>query len=369
MTTLVTGASGHLGANLVRRLTDAGDEVRVLLRLGSNNRAMDGLEVERVHGDLRDPAALRPAVAGCERVFHCAAMLSTIAGNEREIYDCNVVGTRNLLAASRAAGVRRVVVTGSLSAVGFEPGRPSDESMGFYPFAEHLPYAHTKALVEHESWKAVAEGVDIVVATSTAILGPNDHKPSRMGKLLLDYANGRLRAYIPGGFEFVAASDLCEGHLLAMQHGRCGQKYIFSTSFLSVDELIDLYEEVTGMPRPPLRLPEGLMAAIAGATETLHLIPPSRRRLTPAAVRFLRSRRQANCTKAKEELGYRPTSLRPAIEAAYEDFCRRGLVGTARRRRARGARPRSAPGAATAAVADTAEPVTAGAGPGLAGEK
>lgn len=354
MTVLVTGASGHLGANLVRRLLEDGQEVRVLLRKGSNNAAVEDLTVERVYGDLRDPASLAVAVDGCTTAFHCAAMLSTVAGGEREIYDCNVIGTHNLLAAARVAGLNRVVVTGSLSAVGHNPGRPADETIPFYPFAKHLPYAHTKVLVEHESLKAVAEGLDVVVATSTAILGPHDYKPSRMGKLLLDFANGKLRAYIPGGFEFVAASDLVEGHLLAMKLGRTGQKYIFSTSFLSVDELMDLYEAVTGMRRPPLRLPEPVMAGIAAATETLigGVVPPSRRpRLTPAAVRFLRSRRQADCTKAKTELGYCPTSLEPAVIAAYESFARRGLIEPRRRRR------RPQPRNAAAAPALTAVPV------------
>ena len=208
---LVTGASGHLGANLVRRLLDDDHQVRVLLREGSGHGAMTGLDVEPAYGDLRDPAALKLAAAGCGRVFHCAAMLSTVPGRERELYGCNVLGTRNLLAACRDAGVERVVVTGLFSAVGHEAGRPSVEEMPFYPFGKLLPYAHTKALVEHECLKAVVDGLDVVVAISTAILGPHDYKPSRMGRLLLDFAHGRLHAYLPGGFEFVSASDLVLG--------------------------------------------------------------------------------------------------------------------------------------------------------------
>src|SRR5438105_8682004 len=144
MPILVTGGAGHLGANLVHRLLEGGHAVRVLLRRGSDNSALDGLEVERVFGDLRDPASLAPAVAGCERIYHCAAKLSTVGGGEREIYDCNVIGTRHLLAAARAAGVARVVVTGSFSAVGHHPTRPSDETVPFYPFDEALPYEQTK---------------------------------------------------------------------------------------------------------------------------------------------------------------------------------------------------------------------------------
>jgi nucleoside-diphosphate-sugar epimerase len=325
---LVTGAGGHLGANLVRGLLNDGHEVRVLLREGSDNSAMTGLDVEPVYGDLRDPAALKLAVTGCGRVFHCAAMLSTVPGHERELYDCNVLGTRNLLAACRDAAVERVVVTGSFSAVGHEAGRPSVEEMPFYPFGKLLPYAHTKALVEHECLKAAVDGLDVVVAVSTAILGPHDYKPSRMGKVLLDFAHGRLRAYLPGGFEFVSASDLVQGHLLAMEHGRTGHRYIFSTSYLSVDDLMRIYETVTGRHRPALRLPETVMAGLANTSELLlgKVLPPADRRFTPAAVAFLRSRRRADCGKARGELGYRPTDIGTAVAEAYESFLRRGLI-------------------------------------------
>jgi nucleoside-diphosphate-sugar epimerase len=325
---LITGASGHLGANLVRRLLDDGHAVRALLRRGSNNAALDGLDVERVYGDLRDTPSVAAAVRGCNRIHHCAAMLSTTAGNEREIFDCNVIGTRNLLHAALEAGVSRVVVSGSLSAVGNDPSRPSDETLPFYPFEKLPPYSHTKAAVEHECLKAVVEGLDVVIATSCAIIGPNDFKPSRMGKTLIDFANGKLRAYIPGGFTFVAASEMIEGHILAMDKGRSGQKYIFSTEFLTVDELMTIFEEVTGRRRPRLRLPAPLMAGIAEVTTFVltNFFPNTPQRFTPAAVRFLRMQRKADCSKAVRELGYRPTTMARAVREAYECFVRRGVI-------------------------------------------
>src|SRR5688572_20028952 len=217
---LITGSSGHLGANLIRRLLRDGETVRALLRKASDNSALDGLDVERVYGDLRDLPSIVEAVRGCNQIHHCAAKLSTTAGNEREIFDCNVIGTRNLLRVALDAGVSRVVVSGSLSAVGNNPAGSSDESVPFYPFEKLPPYSHTKAGVEHECLKAAVEGLNVVVATSCAIIGPNDFKPSRMGRTLVDFANGKLRAYIPGGFTFVAARDMVEGHMLAMEKGR-----------------------------------------------------------------------------------------------------------------------------------------------------
>jgi nucleoside-diphosphate-sugar epimerase len=328
---LVTGSTGHLGANLVRRLLDDGHAVRVLLRPRSDPAALDGLDVESVEGDLRDPTACAAAVRHCRALYHCAAKVSTVDGNaqhKREIFECNVLGTRNLLRAALATGVDRVVVTGSFSAVGHDAARASDESVPFNPCARPTPYGSSKAAVEHECLKAFAEGLPTVVATSCAILGPNDFKPSRMGQLLLDYANGRLRAYVPGGFEFVAARDIVQGHLLAMAQGRPGQKYIFSTEFLTVDELLGIYEEVTGRPPPNLRLPGPLMSGLATATDFIlnRLAPNAPRRFSAAAVRFLRMRRRADCSRAKQELGYQPTSIATAVREAYAFFCRRGLI-------------------------------------------
>ncbi len=328
MTVLVTGGSGHLGANLVRRLLDEGQAVRVLERPDSNNTALDGLALERTRGDLRDYAATLAALRGVQRVYHCAAKVSSGNGNAREIYECNVVGTRHLLRAALAAGVARVVVTGSFSAVGHDPARPSDESVAVDPFERLLPYQRSKIAVEHECLKATVEGLDVVIATSCAIVGPNDFKPSRMGQVLLDFARGRLRAYIPGGFEFVAARDIVEGHRLAMDKGRTGHKYIFSTAFHTVDDLMQMYERVTGRPRPRLRLPPAVMAAVASVVNIVALLvaPDAEPRFTPGAVRLLRMQRRADITKARTELGYQPTSVETAIGEAHADFVRRGVL-------------------------------------------
>ena len=328
MRVLVTGGSGHLGANLVRRLLDEGQQVRVLERVGGGE-ALAGLDVEVVGGDLRDEAAVRGAVRGCRRVYHCAAKVSSAEGQQREIYASNVLGTRHLLRAALAEGVERVVVTGSFSAVGHDPARPSDESVPVDPFGRLLPYQRSKVAVEHECLTAVVEGLDVVVATSCAILGPHDYKPSRMGQLMLDFARGRLRAYVPGGFEFVAARDIVQGHRLAMDKGRTGHKYIFSTAFKTVDELMAVYEDVTGRRRPRLRLPGPVMTGLAAALNffVMRFAPDVEPRFTPGAVRILRMHRRADITKARTELGYQPSSVEEAVREAYEDFVRRGKLG------------------------------------------
>jgi nucleoside-diphosphate-sugar epimerase/phytoene/squalene synthetase len=331
---LVTGAAGHLGANMVHRLLADGQEVRVLLRDGSDNEAMEGLAVEKIMGDLRDPPVVRRAVDGCETVYHCAARVSTLQGDrahKREIFECNVMGTRNLLRAAKECGVARVAVTGSFGANGYDlddPTLPADEENPFYPFNTHLPYAESKHMCEHEVLRAAVEGLDVVMCTSTAILGPHDYKPSRMGRTLCDYTHGKLRAYIPGGFEFVAAKDICEGHVLAMERGRTGQKYTFATEFLTLDDIMEIWEEVTGVPRPRLRLPPGVMYGLAHVSSFVlsNFFPKVPQRFTPDAVRILRMQRRADISKARGELGFEPSDIRDSIRDAYDDFARRGLV-------------------------------------------
>jgi nucleoside-diphosphate-sugar epimerase len=325
---LVTGASGHLGANLARRLLADGAKLRLLARATSDRAGFEGLAAEIVTGDLTDLDSCRRAVAGSQEIYHCAAQISTHYGAEQAIFANNVVGTRNLLRAAREAGIRRVVVSGSFSATGHRPDRPTDESEPFNPLEPHLPYAFTKAAVEHECLKACVEGLEVVVAVSCAILGPYDFKPSRMGRVLQRFARRRILAYVPGGFEFVAARDIVEGHLLCMARGRPGQKYIFSTRFVTFDELMDLFARTTGQPKPRLRLPPGLMSAAARLAEPAMraLLPGTPQLLTPAAIRLLRQGRRVDCAKARDELGYRPTDIESAVAEAYHWFVATGRI-------------------------------------------
>lgn len=330
----VTGSAGHVGANLVRRLLGDGTPVRVLLRNEDNNEALEGLEVERSYGDIRDFDATRRALSGCRGVYHCAAKVSTIGGNRthrRELFECNVLGTRNVLKAAREAGAGRVVVTGSFSAVGYnldDPSAPSDETMQFYPMERSMPYERSKSLVEHECWRAAAAGQDVVVATCCAVVGGADFFPSRLGRTLCDYANRKLHAYVDGGFEFVCARDIVEGHLLCMRRGRSGQKYIFSSGYKTISEILDLFEEVSGLPRPRRRMPVRLMLVFSEvASFFLSRFHPSfPQRFTPGAIRLLQKRRHADIGKAKRELGYRPTPIRNAVQEAYGFHYRRNAI-------------------------------------------
>jgi nucleoside-diphosphate-sugar epimerase len=242
-----------------------------------------------------------------------------------------VIGTRSLLAAARAAAVEKVVVSGSFSALGWFTDRPGDlvdETSLLYPFGRIMPYSRTKVLVEHECLRAFADGLAVVVAISTGIVGGHDYKPSRMGRTLCDYANGRLRFVVPGHHEFVAARDIVHGHVLAMEHGRPGQSYTFSTAFLSVDQVLEHFVRVAGDQGRQIRLPAGLMAPVAEVVSFASslLFPGREQRFTPGAIERLRNQRRADVGKAQGELGYMPSSIGDAFAEAYAFHRRAGRI-------------------------------------------
>ena len=323
-----------MGANVVRRLLADGEDVRVLIRPGDSTDAVRGLPLECVEGDLRDAEAVARAVGGTRRVYHVGAIVSTVSGtplHRQAIFETNVLGTKHVLDAALACGVERVVVTGSFSAVGYDPKdptRPSNEEMPFDPFRSPTPYSTSKAAAEHECWKAAARGLDVAVAVSCAVVGGNDFVPSRLGGVLCAFSKGRIAAYIPGGFPFVAAKDIAEGHVLTMKKGRRGERYIFASEYRTMDDLMGIFEEVTGRRRPPIRLSRATMSKIARTLDPIitHFVPPERHRLTEAAVHILGLQRRADTGKADRELGFRPTSIRDAVREAYDEFCSRGLI-------------------------------------------
>lgn len=332
--TLVTGAAGHVGANLVRHLLAQGDDVRVFVHPSHDNRGVDGLAVERVEGDLRDEDAVRRATQGCVRVYHTAAKVSVLSPTEpqmRELWQINVLGTRNLLRAALRSGVARVVHTSSFSTVGFDlddPKKPCTEDMPFYPFVEWMPYSRTKVLAEHEALQAVADGLDVVIAVSTGVVGPNDFLPSRTGKAMIDFSRGKLRAIIPGGYEAVTTDDLARGHILAMERGRTGQRYTLSTRYVTMDEMIAMFAELTGLKRKPVALSPRLMATVARAISRpmARLLPSVPQHLTPGAVFVLTMQRRADTTKAQTELGFVPGDLAAAVRSWYEFFVEQGMI-------------------------------------------
>jgi nucleoside-diphosphate-sugar epimerase len=327
MKTLVTGGSGHLGANLVRELLARGQEsIRVLVH--ADSRGLDGLDVEPVRGDLRDPESLQRAVRGCQRVYHVAAFVSLRNADRQQIFDVNVLGTRYLLRAALDAGVERVVHCSSFGAVGRNPNGASDESWTINPFEEALDYERSKAFAEHEVLQAAVDGLDVVMVNPSGMVGPYDFKPSFVGQTILDFAHGKMKAYVPGAFDFVPVRDVVQGHLLAMQKGRRGKRYLLTGSVATIDQILDWLEQLTGVKRPRVKLGPQLMQRVAVVKDWVESrwFPDQLPRFNQHSIRLLNSGKHGDNTLARSELGLEPTPVRDAFRDAVEWFAEAGLL-------------------------------------------
>ena len=211
-----------------------------------------------------------------------------------------------------------------------------------------MPYERSKVLVEHECLRAVAKGQEVVVATCCAVVGGADFVPSRLGRTLCDFANGKLHAYVDGGFEFVAARDIVQGHLLCMQTGRPGEKYIFGSEYKTISDILDLFEEASGVPRPRRAIPSSAMYVFSEAASFYlsRFHPSFPQRFTPGAIRLLKLRRRANTAKARNELGFRPTGIRAAVHEAYAFHYKRDAITNPSAKRAGAGPAEPAPGLA-----------------------
>ncbi|MGH6821770.1 MAG: hopanoid-associated sugar epimerase, partial [Methylocella sp.] len=236
MTTLITGATGFVGSAVLRRLLNAGHAVRALARPGSLQRNIEGLNIEVVTGDLRDPATLKQAVSGCRALFHVAADYRLWAPNPQEIYTSNVTGTRNLLLAAAEAGIGRIVYTSSVATLGINAdGSPADEEtpaalsdmIGHYKRSKFLAEAEVRRL-------AMDQGLPVVIVNPSAPIGPRDVKPTPTGRTVLDAARGRMPAYVDTGLNVVHVNDVAQGHLDAFQRGRVGERYILGGENMSL---------------------------------------------------------------------------------------------------------------------------------------
>ncbi len=310
MRVAVTGASGHVGANLVRALLARGDEVRVLLR--NDDRAVRGLEVERIPGDLLDPEALEKLVSGVELVFHAAALVAISGGRDEEIERVNVGGSRRVAEACLAAGVRRVVHFSSIHALAISArGLAMDEESPFVRELGAPAYDRSKAAGEREMLAVAARGLEAVILNPTAIVGPFDFKPSHTGRLIVALARRRMPALVAGGFDWVDVRDVASAALAAADRGRPGERYLVSGHWLPIADLAREVERASGVPAPRIVAP--IWAARLGVPFVTGFAKAFRREAlyTAESLRAIRLSREVDGTKARRELGH---VARPLVE-------------------------------------------------------
>jgi dihydroflavonol-4-reductase len=313
MKALVTGASGFVGAAVARALLREGWEVRVLVRGTSVRTNLQNLPVDIAVGDLTAASTLGAAVAGCDALFHVAADYRLGAPDPSELYATNVEGTRNLLRAATAAGVKKIVYTSSVATMGIRADRvPGDERT---PVAlENMigHYKRSKYLGEQVVLEAAAAGTPVVIVNPSTPIGPGDVKPTPTGQVVLDAAAGRMPAYVDTGLNIVHVDDVAAGHLLAFHRGRVGERYILGGEDMTLKQILVYIAGFVGRSPPRVRLPYAAILPIAYVAEAIAKVTGRSGRVTLEAVRMSRKIMFFSSAKAVKELGY---SWRPPTQA------------------------------------------------------
>ncbi|MGA2715855.1 MAG: hopanoid-associated sugar epimerase [Bryobacteraceae bacterium] len=315
--TLVTGASGFVGWHVARLLIERGHRVRALVRASSG---VPELEVERVTGDLRDPASLERAVAGCGLVLHVAADYRLWSKNPGDLYHSNVDGTRNMLSAAQAAGVERFVYTSTVGCMGIPPGGIGDESQPVSLADMTGAYKRSKFLAEQAALEFARDGFPVVIVNPTAPMGDHDFKPTPTGQIVLDFLNGAMPMFIDTGLNIVSVRDVAMGHVLACEKGRVGERYILGSENMTLGQILGELAKITGTKAPSFQLPYFVAWSAGFATTawaSLTGMPP---RVPLEAVRMAKTKMWVSHEKASRELGYSPAPARQALADAAAWF-------------------------------------------------
>ena len=324
---LVTGGTGFVGANVVRELLRDGATVRVLARPSSDRRAVAGLPIEVVAGDLTDRRSVDRAVAGVGIVYHVAADYRLWARDPHELHRANVDGTRSVLEASGAAGVRRIIYTSTVGALGNRgDGTPGTETTPV-TLAEMVgPYKTSKFLAEQTAVDFAHRGLPVVIVNPSTPVGPWDVKPTPTGQMIVDFLAGRMFATLDTGLNIVHVRDVARGHLLAAEKGRVGEKYILGHRDLSLADIGRLLAELSGRRPPWLRVPYSLAWCGAVCSETVARVSGGTPKVPLTAVRMAKKRMYFSPAKAVRELGLPQTDVREALYDAARWFADHGYV-------------------------------------------
>jgi dihydroflavonol-4-reductase len=311
---VVTGAAGHVGANLVPALLAQGRPIRLLAH--KDRRAFQGLEVEVIQGDIRDLESLVKAFKKAEVVYHLAARISIFHDDWPLLEAVNVTGTRNVVEACLRCGVRRLIHFSTIHSIATAEGLV-DESNLLVKSRGYPAYDRSKAAAEEEVRQGIEKGLDAVIISPTGIIGPNDYKPSHFGEALLRLANGRLPSLVSGGFDWVDVRDVVQGAMRAEEVAPAGAKYILSGHWLSLREVAGLVEQITGVPTPGFVCPMWLARVGAPFISAFDRLAGRRPLYTSVSLQALRDNRKISHQKATEELGYHP---RPFMETLIDSL-------------------------------------------------
>ena len=321
MKTLITGASGFVGSAVLRRLLSAGHEVRALVRRSSDRRNLEGLDVELFEGDLADPDSLRHAVSGCKLLFHVAADYRLWIPDPDTMYRINVDGSRNLLRCAFDAGVERAVYTSSVAALGLrDDGASADEDTPVTAEKIIGHYKRSKYLAEQAVLALAGEGFSIVIVNPSTPVGPRDIKPTPTGRIILDTLNGKMPAYVDTGLNIVHVDDVALGHMLALERGRPGERYILGGENLSLKTILEEICSIAGLRPPRLKIPHNVIIPVAWVAERIAAITGKEPIATVDSIRMAKKNMFFSSDKARRQLDYHPRPAREGIADAIQWF-------------------------------------------------
>ena len=328
MTVLVTGAAGFVGSAVVRALLSQGAAVRTFMRPTSDAGNLDDLPVERALGDLRDRRSVDRAIKGCEAVFHVAADYRLWVPEPKEMFDNNVNGTRNVMEAAGEAGVARIVYTSSVATLGLPcDDDAADEDTPATQDDMIGPYKQSKFAAEALVRTMIAErGLPAVIVHPSTPIGPWDRRPTPTGQIIVEAASGHMPAYVDTGLNMVHVDDVAEGHILALKHGKPGERFILGGDNLTLKQILTQIAEVTGRPAPRIQVPHNVVMPIAALAEMWGRISNREPFVTLDGVRLARKKMFFTSARAMRRLGYRPRPAADAIVDAIDWFNRHGYL-------------------------------------------
>jgi dihydroflavonol-4-reductase len=333
MTTLVTGAAGFLGSHVARQLVARDEPVRVLLRPSSQNRAIADLPLEYVTGDLRDTPSLDRALEGVTRVFHVAADYRLWAKDSKDIYDSNVGGTKNILAAAKRANVQQFIYTSTVATIAVDRPAPPNEKTDAKLEEMIGHYKRSKWMAEREALNAAKEGFPVIVAMPTTPVGPWDWKPTPTGKIVVDFLNGKMPGYVDTGLNFVGVEECAAGHLLVAEKGKVGERYLLGGENLTLKRVLDILSNITTLPAPKLKFPHGVALGAAYASTFFSRLVGKEPGIPVEGVKIAQHKMFVDCSRAQRELGFKAGPVSAALQRAVIWYEQNGYVSKRRAKR------------------------------------
>ena len=310
---LVTGATGHIGNVLVRKLVERGEKIRALILPGESRESIQGLNVEAVEGDILNLDSFFESLREVRGIFHLAGVISIMPGSNEFVHKVNVEGTRNVIRAAMDAGIQKLVYTSSIHAIKRVENGVVNEALPYDPDNPYGAYDRSKAQATLDVQNAAHSGLEAVIACPTGVIGPYDFRSSMMGDVIRTAAEKRPTLYVDGAYDFVDVRDVADGLIAAAEHGKRGESYILSGQRMSVRYLLETVREITGQGFMLMKIPFEFAKWAAQFTPHYYQLTRTSPRFTPYSLEVLRSNSNISHAKATRELGYQPRSLYESI--------------------------------------------------------